>query len=423
MRKRRQSVVVKSLLISIIITIYLIPNSAFGQRQYKIRQMRNEMSSSLETYSFGYSWDNRSAFDSLYKTFVRYQDLLSKNLIWKNRPGNSTEREFLRLLTNFGISTVDDQQEKYELLKVLLEYDPYLITNDTDNLPELTNQVQRLYPLPSFKVGVKLGINLNNTLPGKKSYEVVQNPSSTKNYASDIGWQIAFPISYLFGKNHTVAIEPGMSYSNLNITQNVLGNSQTFKYRTYFSELPIIYKLTLLNPRLKGFKNIDTYNQATIKKLDAKVLKIDEKIEGSSFAKSAKLERRKSEKISRKNHLLMNSPYYRFLPSIILGIKPKLGVASFIDSNNANELTNAFQFDAIGGFGLEWFRPRTTFGLELRYYYGLTNVNTTERYFLGGEVSGLLFNDFYVSDDFRMQTFEISFVINYILSNKAFRFR
>jgi hypothetical protein len=86
-------------------------------------------------------------------------------------------------------------------------------------------------------------------------------------------------------------------------------------------------------------------------------------------------------------------------------------------------LTNWIQVDAVTGFGFEWYRSRNTYSLEFRYNYGLLDVNSSERYFLGGEVTGLLFNDFYVSDDFRLQVFEISFIASYVLNNKAFKLR
>ena len=406
-----------------ILILFSIGQESFSQNQFQIRQMRNSMSVNLEKYSFGFSWDNRTAFDSLNQLYLNSKHLIDRSLNWKNRPSNSVEKEYLRLLSNYGVSVLDRQVDKDPLVELLLEFDPYLIPDQTDNYPELENQIKLFYPLPSLKAGIKFGFNYNSRQNQGVAFDIVQNSETQKSYSSELGWQIAFPLTYLLLRNHSISLEPGISYSNIDITNEFLGSSQTFKYRIYYLDLPIVYRFSLLNPRLNGFNNIGSYNGRISDKLGNKILVLEDKIEKVDEGQSARLQRRMEKLQVRQDHINMNTPYERVIPYFVLGLKPKFRISSFVDSNNSNELTNWVQLEAVTGLGFEWYKPRNTFSLEFRYNHGLLNVNTKERYYVGGEVTGLLFNDFYVSDDFRLQIFEISFIANYILSHKANKIR
>jgi hypothetical protein len=423
MYSRERAVAVHPILIILPILICSFTNVAWGQRQFQLRQMRNEMSNKLETYSFGFSWDNKTAYDSLNATFEKYEHLLTNYFKWKNRPGNSVETDYLRLLSNYGISALDNQYDKDPLIKLLLEYDPYLIPDEADNSPDLGSQFKRFYPLPALKAGFKAGFNFNTIENSGLGYEVVQNSETSKSYSAELGWQIAFPVTFLLQRNHSISIEPGLSYSNIDITNEYLGSSKNFKYRIYYADLPVIYRLSILNPKLSGFKNINTYNQNILNRIDNEIMSIDNKIEGADEGKSARLQRRKENKRTKYDHISMNTPYHRVVPYLLFGIKPKFRISSFVNSNNANELTNWIQLDVFTGFGFEWYRTRNTYSLEFRYNYGLMDTNSSERYYLGGEVTGLLFSDFYVSDDFRLQIFEVSFIASYVFNSKAFRLK
>jgi hypothetical protein len=379
------------------------------------------MSSANETYSFGFSWNNSYAFDSLNATYLKHQHIFTKNFLWKNRAGNSVERSFFRLMSNYGLSVLDNQEDKDQIVSRLLEYDPYIIPEESDNIPDLTNRIKTFYPLPSLKGGIKVGINYNLSEGERESFEVVQNPSSGKTYSADVGWHLAFPISYLLARNHSIGIEPGLSYTNFKVTEQILDGSQTYKYRMYYAEVPLVYRLSILNPKSGGFAGIQEYSVNLVEKLDAKIFLIDDKINDASTSDLQRLERRKNSRVIKRNHLEMNTPYKRVMPTLILGLRPKFRLSSFIESDNANNITNWVQLDAIAGLGFDWYHSDNVYTIELRYNYGLLNTNSTERYPLGGETSGLLFDDFFVSDDFRIQTIEISLLANFVLNSKAFK--
>ena len=83
---RRGSAVVKKICYTSLVAFFLIISvESNGQRQFKLREMRGRMETSLETYSFGFSWDNRTAFESLYQIFDDEKRLVSNPFYFSNR--------------------------------------------------------------------------------------------------------------------------------------------------------------------------------------------------------------------------------------------------------------------------------------------------------------------------------------------------
>jgi len=404
---------------TIILTLILIVgysvSPTFAQRHYQLKLMRDDMVQRINTYSFGYSWDNKIAYSQLTEGFEKYDKIISKSFLWKTTPKNVVEKDYFRLAANFAIGTMENQAEIDPVIERLLNYDPFLIPTETDNLPDLKEQIKGFYPLPSLKAGIKVGLNYYSRNV-QNSNEIIHSQTSDKKFSSNLGWHIALPVNYLVRRNLSIGLEPGLSFVTFNFEEQYLGNFQTFKYRIYYFDLPIIFRTSLINPRFSGFGNIGKYHNDLVVKTENQIESLNQKVEVARTGQATGLERRKSNKEVKRDHLEMNSPFKRLIPYAMLGVSPKIRLNSLINSETAKEITNLIQVDLVTGIGFEWINQNTTYNLEVRYNLGLMNINNEEPFYILNDVSALIFNEYYVSDDYKIQSVEISIIMNYVLN-------